>query len=496
MIRILYIPLDERPCNRKLPVEQFPPGEISGIEIITPPIELLGRKKTAASYIDLWHWVCENIRTCHRAVLSIEMLIYGGLLPSRIHNLDEETLQLRIQELKHLLEEVDIPVYAFNLIMRTPRYDSADEEPDYWESWGSKIYRRSLLINKLLSGLADPEDEDELSSLTALIPGQYIEDYEKRRELNRQVTFRIIDLYKSGIITYLIIPQDDSSELGYTNLDRLRILEKERNIIMFPGADEAGSTLLCRAALDSLCTSVKKKICLLYDNKSGKGKVPNYEGISVEKSLGYQIKNCGGVIVPFPEDADLIFAVQTVDALNREAWDQGNSSEEEMIQKEFLDRAERFIEEGKALALADIRYSNGGDLLLMEKMEERELFTTLKAYGAWNTSGNTIGSVLSRALIEINWPDEETRKKNLRLHLIDDLFYQSQIRQHIRDRYLEELNLSYFDLREKSEDIARIVKKELVEKITRDDNKSLAYHKDLKISFPWNRLFEIEIGGF
>jgi len=494
MIRILYIPLDERPCNRKFPVEQFPPEERCGFEIITPPMALLGRKKEAAPFDALWQWFCEKIRLCDRAVISLEMMLYGGLLPSRIHNLDEEALMHRLSELERVLKQVKIPVYAFNLIMRTPRYNSSDEEPDYWEWWGARIYRRSELLNRKIAGSAGAEELAELEALSRQIPREYLQDYEIRRALNKKITFRIIDLYRKGIIDYLVIPQDDNSELGYSNMDRKEILGEEGHPVMYPGADEVGGSLLSRAALDSKNGDVKRKVYVLYDRDEGRIMVPNYEGMPLEMSLGYQIENCGGRMVSTPEEADLILAVQTTDQERREAWKQENRGDEENLQESFVGRMENLFDKGKAVALADVRYSNGGDFFLAGKMAKVGIFSWLKAYGAWNTSGNTIGSVLSRALIEINWPDEFTRTGNLKLHFIDDLLYQAFVRREIMTKYLSNADLDYFDLGDKAEEMSRLVKKLMAWKLDSIGISPPGDFSEVIISFPWNRLFEIEVG--
>jgi hypothetical protein len=116
-----------------------------------------------------------------------------------------------------------------------------------------------------------------------------------------------------------------------------------------------------------------------------------------------------------------------------------------------------FLESGKSVALADVRYSNGGDFTLAQTLIEQNTFFHLTAYGAWNTSGNTIGSVLSRGLIEINWPHEETRLKNFKNHFIDDLLYQGIVRKKLNDSILSEMGINYFNLMDKSDAVSSIV---------------------------------------
>jgi len=90
-MKILYIPLDERPCNY-----YYPPSIAnicSDIEVVEPPKEMLGRKKVPAKIDDLWKFVEENAPTCDALVLSLDMLLFGGIVPSRLHYAKEQDLK-------------------------------------------------------------------------------------------------------------------------------------------------------------------------------------------------------------------------------------------------------------------------------------------------------------------------------------------------------------------------------------------------------------------
>ncbi|MGL4671520.1 DUF4127 family protein, partial [Cetobacterium sp.] len=91
MKKILYVPLDERPCNYLFPtmIEKMS----SEVDLIIPEKEMLSKKKVAADVDKLWDWVFHNAENSEYAILSLEMLIYGGLLPSRLHNSTVEELE-------------------------------------------------------------------------------------------------------------------------------------------------------------------------------------------------------------------------------------------------------------------------------------------------------------------------------------------------------------------------------------------------------------------
>ena len=63
----------------------------------------------------------EQCRDADYAVLSLDTLLYGGLLPSRMHNESQEEILKRFELLKEIKQANDkIKIYAFQCIMRCP----------------------------------------------------------------------------------------------------------------------------------------------------------------------------------------------------------------------------------------------------------------------------------------------------------------------------------------------------------------------------------------
>ena len=82
MKNIILLPLDERPCNF-----DFPPKIFNGEKYTIIRPEHLGQKKTPASYEFIRDFLLANIEKADAAVISIDTLLYGGLIPSRLHHL-------------------------------------------------------------------------------------------------------------------------------------------------------------------------------------------------------------------------------------------------------------------------------------------------------------------------------------------------------------------------------------------------------------------------
>ena len=95
MKKVLYIPLDDRACNSRFPGLM---AQIGGVcQVVTPPVEMLGQLKTPANTDELWQWIFENGKDCVAAVLSVDMLMYGNLVWSRLHHYTCEECEERLQ---------------------------------------------------------------------------------------------------------------------------------------------------------------------------------------------------------------------------------------------------------------------------------------------------------------------------------------------------------------------------------------------------------------
>jgi hypothetical protein len=53
------------------------------------------------------------------------------------------------------------------------------------------------------------------------------------------------------------------------------------------------------------------------------------------------------------------------------------------------------------VALADVAFVNASDIVLGDLLLREPQVAALAAYGGWNTAGNTLGSVLSQAVIRV-----------------------------------------------------------------------------------------------
>ena len=80
---------------------------------------------------------------------------------------------------------------------------------------------------------------------------------------------------------------------------------------MYPGADEAGLTLLSYCLNDYYKTSLKTHV--IFASEKGRSAIPNFEDSPVEKTILCHIKACGLTYVTNYEEADLLLFVNNGD---------------------------------------------------------------------------------------------------------------------------------------------------------------------------------------
>lgn len=73
------------------------PGLLSqmteGLELLRPPYEWMGFLKKPADREKIWEWLFEQAGECDYAILSVDTLVYGNIIGSRIHTYSMEEWQ-------------------------------------------------------------------------------------------------------------------------------------------------------------------------------------------------------------------------------------------------------------------------------------------------------------------------------------------------------------------------------------------------------------------
>lgn len=505
MQKIVFLPLDERPCNYDYPDYI---GRISGLTLSMPPMSLLGRFKKEADPDALWLWLKENIHGASHLVVSMDLLIYGGIVPSRLHHLSDSVCRERIGHLRELKETCpDLAIYAFQLITRAPARDGSGEEPDYYEDYGYRIFRYGVIRDKDRLGAAGPKELKEFQEIKEQVPKEYLEDFLKRREVNYQNHLYTMKLVEDHVIDYLVIPLDDCREYGYAPAERkqLSALMAEKNLLskiyMYPGADEMGCTLLARA-INSI-SGLEPQVYVDYSSERGRLQIPSYEDRSIGETVPYHLLAAGCGLAETSAEADFILAVNPPTPFSLRL-EKELITEEVLLESErnfpaFLSRLRKYRKRGQDIALADCAIPNGADRALMQFLYEQDMLKELGAYAGWNTSSNTLGTAVAhmvsyygaKKLGHLTKEGQAVSEEFRFCRYLEDWGYMAVVRRKVTEALKDmDPEIGFLDLKDKEP----AVRERVFESLEQFRKKWLPeVDFSYEVSLPWNRMFEIRI---
>ena len=434
-MKIAFLPIDNRPVCYTL--AKYIAQIDESIEFFLPPRECLGDLTKTADIENLILWL-ENLPKVDSLILSLDTLVYGGLIPSRRSTETLEELKERLARIKPLLRNKK--VYAFSSIMRISNNNYNEEEKEYWSKFGKKIFEYSF------SGGVNKAD----------IPDEILDDYLATRKRNFEVNKIYLAWQKEGLFDTLIFSKDDCAEKGF-NVEEAKELEKLGGKTK-TGADEIPLSLLAR--------SIDKKIKVFPEflEPDCKNLISNYEDVSIEKSVLGQLE-LAGFEVSSPDEADIVLIVNNFRNKQGElvmGWD-----------TEPFDG--KLVLPDKPFAVADVRFANGADNAFVEQLLEKIDLANFYGYAGWNTSANTLGSLL--CAMKVKWQAKQYNPQAFaKLELVrflDDWAYQANVRAQI----------------EKPIDIRNLMQPYE----TRLNNVLKLAPSKLDYTYPWKRKFEVEV---
>ncbi len=492
MKKIVYLPLDERPCNYSF--VGFLSENNEKYRLARPTLEELGDKKTPADYDKIEAFLLRECADADYLILAVDMLLYGGIIPSRLHHLDKQTLKDRLQLLTQLKNKnPNMTVYAFSLVMRCPCYSDSDEEPDYYGVCGLEIFEYGQNEHKYKDGKITQEEYlAEKNRLKVCEP--YLDDYLTRRECNISLFMDVLDMVGKGKeIDEFVILQDDSNPCGYTAMDQAKvrqmILEKNIPVDVYPGADEGGMSLLARAVANM--EGYAPKIYPVYPKEECKNVIPLYEDRAVYKSIAAQIKSAGGVQAASEEEADvLLFCNLPVGAVQNISNPHGRQYYNRDLPA-YLARMKKAVEEGKGVAVADIAYCNGGDVRLTEQITQQIGLLKLWGYAGWNTSSNTLGTVICQAILRYFYGDTPTHRKFTAERMYEDIGYCAYVRKRVWDYEVEAMGYKYEDTKVQQGEVSCRIEELLNEYMVANYPEITDLYEIEKCYLPWRRMFEV-----
>ncbi|RAJ03196.1 uncharacterized protein DUF4127 [Paenibacillus pabuli] len=495
--KLTFVPLDERPCNYEFPYLLAQGTEFT---VERPPIEIMGLKKRPGDVEQLWIWFEESCTGADGAIVALDTLLYGGIIPSRLHQLEPDELTARLERLRGIKQRYpQLTLYAFQLIMRCPQYSLSDEEPDYYADWGREIFRKGFISHRLALGIATDEEIRELADIDNRLPIEVLEDYLGRRAVNIEANKQVLALIEEGIIDFMIVPQDDSAPYGHTAKDqekvraRITALDQELKVYMYPGADEVGCVLLTR-----MINKARGRMPLVYPRLSsvqGAFVTPLFEDRFFYETLKYQILAAGGLIASSETEADLVLLISTPGETMAEAVSQQHSFYSYDVYRNLMELVEygHFLlrSKKKPVAVADVGYANGGDQKLVKMLRQKDMLFDLAGYAAWNTSSNSLGTVISQAMIYLLYGRTPSHLDFLALRYAEDVCYCSVVRGELSNGPVQEMGYDKYLLDGSRGLVAARVEERLRQELAVRIDTAAGSIQITDCYMPWNRMFEV-----
>lgn len=428
----LVMPLDARPVCYDQVLDL---ARIGGVSVALPPPELLGVLKRPAPFEPLQQWWLETLQTLGKAslILSLDTLAYGGLIAGRVNTEPLETLQARAESFLKPLGGTQRPRYGFSSILRIPDYDNAEEEPDYWATYGRTLYQFSVETHRQGSMPADMFNK---------IPGDVLQDFLSRREKNFNLNQHFLRLLQKSSLDYLVYCQDDTGPYGMNvkEAEFLRNTLTKKSLTsqayVQTGADEVALTLLAKG----LWAKEPKplKVFPWYVPEHGKKVMAKFDGMPVGQVVQRQLQTLGAVTCLSPTDADLVLLVNAPsDKMGDHCAPQAGLVRPKEAVAELVNTLKTWLPK-KNVAMADVVSANGSDPATTEAMLNAGLpVAQLAGYAGWNTPGNAIGTALAMGAV-VTWAqrhgrlDESARQALLLKRFLDDWYYQAHVRMQLK----------------------------------------------------------------
>lgn len=453
-MKIAFVPIDNRPVCYTL-AEQIADID-EEIELFLPPREMLGGLTKISDISGILNWL-EKLPKIDTVIISLDTIAHGGLIPSRRSDDSFQEIGNRLQKLKEILNVKGAKVYACSSIMRISNNNVNEEEKEYWNLYGEKIFKYSFESHRDGNAKTD-------------VPDEIIEDYLKTRKRNFDVNKLYLDWAKGDFFETLVFSKDDCAQFGL-NVQEAQELEREiksrnLNALLKTGADEIPLSLLSRA----ITNDKKIKIAPVFTQPEFTDRISKYEDVSVYESVKGQIELAGAVLSD-ENEADIIMLVNNFKTEQGELVMgvdvEGYKGELTLCQKPYL--------------IADILNANGADNNFVEQLLKYDLGNDFLGYSAWNTTGNTLGSGICCALVKFlaKNPDLQNFNKVQVVRFLDDWAYQANVRKILKSR-LNEISIEE-------------LKKEMRFFETVLNNKFETNFKEINYAYPWKRFFEIEV---
>ncbi len=500
--KVLLVPLDSRPPCGQLVADN---GRTAGIELIIPPSETMDFYTLPGDTKKLRTWLNEEIKRCDEAIISVDQLLYGGLIASRNKSIKDDDITALAEYLKKLHgDNPNIKLHAFSILPRM-------NPPDFVEKYQDR--KRLMEWSRLVHKYDDKplsETAEKIQNLEAEIPPEQIKAYTEIYNRNLRLNCLLARLVADGTLEDLTFGQDDGEVYSLPNLklkEFMHYIDKNRipkdKLAILHGADEV--------ALSILTNIISKpgsfKVYVDYSSEKAANEVMPYMAISNQDTAKERLSFHNNIMVSTPEEADYILFISATD---EETMDRRRYNAEKLL---------GYQQKGKPVALVDLSKNfTASEALLPILIKENVPVNSLIAYAGWNTASNSIGTAISQAEIYLTALSQTSEQDcvvysnicNLNNRICEDYYYLKDVIDLVNDNLKKKgySNVYDLDLEHNYKWAVDMMEDTMKQRLIRY-KASNAFKRafvvknteytvtDMQINtyFPWPRTFEINLTG-
>jgi Protein of unknown function (DUF4127) len=459
MKNVLLLPCDTRPPTLEYPHQL---ARAAGLEMRSPPPSMLNNLNIPGDTKAITAWLREGARWADVAIITLETLCLGGMIPARRVT---DSLEVALERLELLPElkrlNPNLRILAYGVIVRVAHDNDPFEEKPYYGEWGKQLRLVSEWTDRVdRRGITGSVERDQdvtmLEQARAAVPKDILGDWLGTRERNHALHQRALELLADGTLEHLCLTLDDTTPYGLAARDRRRLearidaLQVWDRADVYPGADEVAAVLLARAMVNH--SGRKPKVFVRYPSTQAEQAVMLYEDRLLGELVKAHLRAAGCVPASRPNTADLIFAVNA--PASKQAHRQPNFEVVDTANRhlpEFLGRIQDDLEAQRLVVIADVAYANGAEDRLIKLLLENIDVTKLAGFGAWNTAGNTLGGAIASGVIALECRDPMALQEANFSRFVDDWLYQGRVRGEVREVFENPSPFDLGELRSKAE---------------------------------------------
>ena len=488
---VAFVPLDDRPVTRQLPLLL---GAIAGRSVVTPPRADVGHYLTPGKPDVVLRWLNgPQARRATAFAISTDMLVYGGLVASRVPGVTYPDAYARLQEFRQLRRQHPTAwIGAFGTIMRlaptgVPALGPAKDFFAAYPTW-SYLQEYANLHDPPL-----PSEEARAAQLRGLIGDSVLQQYLDARTRDYQVDATILQIAAQGAIDRVVLGQDDAGPVGLHVKDGRALrsladrLQLGSRVSIEPGADELGMAVVSQALARGARWT--PRVAVRYSTPDGATFNDPLEFAPIENAIDALIDLSGGVRDDVTPDILLYVRVPHTTAAQDDA---------------LYAQLQSDVSSGKRVAFSDISFLSGSfapQAAFAQRLIAGGVAARLDAYSSWNTNANTVGTALAEAVAA--GAGRRTHTYSALAHaeftfdrIVDDYAFHDFVRPDL-NRYLNARGVS--DHTYLLQDVALDVSQRNDAELWSQAQTLLAqlypqYHiAAIRVTLPWDRTFETEV---